>query len=128
MVKGAEAALAGTVTVEGTAATDLLELERLMVIPPEGARPARFTVFAVVDCPPITFTGAKTSELICAASRVTVVLAMIPLTPLRLARIVTVVLVATAPVPMLKLEETVAPAATVTDAGTVAIAGFEVER
>jgi hypothetical protein len=41
---------------------------------------------------------------------------------------VTVVVEATAAVAMLKLGEAVAPAATVTEAGTEAIAGFELER
>src|SRR5450432_2078845 len=97
-------------------------------MPPEGARPARFTTFAVVDCPLATIEGANTTELTCAVVSLTVAVAIAPLTPLRPAKIVTVVFEPTAAVSILKLGEAVAPAATVADAGTDAIAGLEAER
>ena len=129
IVNGAEAeAFAGTVAVDGTDATEGLELARLMVKPPAGASPARFTTFVVVNCPLVALADVKVSELIWAASSVRVALAMAPLTPLRLAKIATVVEEATAAVLMVKLLETVAPADTVTDAGTEANAGFELDR
>lgn len=99
-----------------------------MVTPPEGAAPIRFTTFAVVDSPLVTLAGVKTTELTCAGRTWRYAMAMAPFTPLRLARMSTEVEVATPVVVMLKLGEAEAPAGTVTDAGTLAMAGFAVER
>jgi hypothetical protein len=63
-VNGTETeALAGTITADGTAASAGLELRRLILTPPEGASPNRFTTFALVDSPLVTLAGVRTSEL-----------------------------------------------------------------
>ena len=57
------AAFAGTFTDGGATARFGLELVRLMVIPPEVARPARFTTFAVVASPAVTLDGDNVNEV-----------------------------------------------------------------
>lgn len=53
---------AGTVTLDGTAATLELELERVTTAPPLGAGPLRVTV-PVEDCvPPVTLVGFSVSD------------------------------------------------------------------
>jgi hypothetical protein len=64
MANGAEVAFAGTNTLAGTPARLELELESVTVEPPAGAGALRFTVFELVDSPPITLFGVRTTELI----------------------------------------------------------------
>ena len=71
-VKVAVVAPAGTVTVEGTLATEVLLLERATCAPPAGAGPLRVTV-PVEDCtPPITLLGLSASETTVRGGGVTV--------------------------------------------------------
>ena len=56
IVKFALALLAGTVTVAGTAATDVLLLDKLTTAPPVGAAAASVTV-PVDEVPPFTVSG-----------------------------------------------------------------------
>ena len=71
-VKVAVVAPAGTVTVEGTLATEVLLLERATCAPPAGAGPLRVTV-PVEDCtPPITLLGFNESEATVRGGGVTV--------------------------------------------------------
>lgn len=120
--------MAGTVKVEGTAATAGLELERLTISPPESAVPFRFTTFAVVDSPAVTVPRDSTTEAGIATHTPKDVLAIAPVRPLRAAEMVTVVLEATALVLIVNVDETVAPPATVTEGVTEASAGLAVER
>lgn len=92
MVNGSEAAVfAATVTDAGTTATAGLELDRLTTAPPVGASPSKYTTFAVVDSPPVTFAGDNTSELGTAGRTPKPVLARDPVTPVRPAKSVAVV-------------------------------------
>ena len=52
---------AGTVTLEGTVATDVLLLESAICAPPDGAAPLRVTV-PVEEFPPVTLVGFSESE------------------------------------------------------------------
>ena len=129
IVNGAETVeFAATATEDGTAATDGLELDRLTVMPPEGAMAVRFTRFPAVDKPLTTLVCDSTTELGTAGFTARIASATDPLTPVRLAKRVTVVWEATTAELIAKLEETVAPAATLTDAGTEARLGFDEDR
>lgn len=105
-----------------------MELERLTLSPPAGAVPCRFTTFAVVDNPPITVDGDKTTEPGTAGSTFSLALARDPVIPVRLAVIVTAVDEETAVVAILNADETIEPAGTVTVAGTEATLGLDDER
>ena len=52
---------AGTVTLAGTAAADVLLLERVTATPPAGAAPLRVTV-PVEGLPPVTLVGFRETE------------------------------------------------------------------
>jgi len=110
-----------TVTEAGTVAAAGLLLVSVTTAPPAGAGPLSVTVFAVVDVPPTTDAGDNVTTDGLGASTVKV-----PgrLTPPYAAEIVTGVLAATAVVVMVNAGDTVAPPATVTEAGTVAAAGL----
>jgi hypothetical protein len=120
MVKLAEVAPAGTVTADGASATAGFELVIDTVTPALPAGPLSFTVPFVVR-PLITVPGV-TVKLLSRGAGLTVNVTVL-LVPLYVAVIVTDVAVVTVPAVMAKLAD-VAPAGTVTVAGTVA-AGFE---
>ena len=106
-----------TVTLAGTVAANVLSLDNDTTAPPAGAGPLSVTV-PVEGLPPTTLVGATPSELNPTASGVTV-RGAVRVTPPYTAEIVTAVepdtgLVVTANVAL------VAPAATVTLAGTLA--------
>lgn len=105
---------AGTVTVPGTVTVLRLELS-VNVRPPVGAGLGRVMV-PVLVLPPMTSNGAIVSAKVAGASTVRVV-ETVP--PLRVALMFAVVVVVTAEVDTRKVAE-VAPAATVTLAGTAA--------
>jgi hypothetical protein len=107
----------GTVTLDGTAATDVLLLTSLTTAPPEGALALSVTV-PVELLPPIKLVGFRVSEERLTDAGVMVREAWAELDP-RVAVIPAVVVALTACVliPNLAL---VAPAATVTLAGTLA--------
>jgi hypothetical protein len=116
MMNPALLAPAATATEAGT-----LELGSLLLsattIPPLGAGPFSAIVFMpVIELPPTTEVGY--SEMPESCSGITVRVAVC-VTPLYVAEIVTGVLTVTADVVMLKLGETLAPAATFTEGGTV---------
>src|SRR5450759_3536441 len=52
---------AGTVTLEGTAATEVFELDRVTTVPPEGALALRVTA-PVELLPPLTLVGFRINE------------------------------------------------------------------
>src|SRR5882724_13211870 len=120
-VKVAVVAPAGTATLEGTLAAPLL-LESATCAPPVGAGPLNVTV-PVEDCaPPVTVVGfSVTEESVGDAWAGKTVSEVVLVAPAYEAVIVTDVLVVTALVPTVKVA-LVAPAATVTLAGTVAVA------
>lgn len=109
-VKFAVEAPAATVTLAGTVAEPLL-LERVTTVPPAGANPVRVTV-PVDDVPPVTLVGFSATLESAAGLIVRVAVCVPPV-------IVAVVIDATAVVFTVKFPA-VAPAATVTLAGTVA--------
>jgi hypothetical protein len=118
-VKVVDVAPAATVTELGTVALVLLD-ERLTDIPPVGATPVRVTV-PVDEVPPVTEVGLSETPL-----RVGGLMVRVAdwLTPLKLPCIVAVVWEATAVVVTVKVA-VVAPAATETLAGTVALVLLE---
>jgi hypothetical protein len=115
---GETVAPAATVTEAGTVATALL-LVIVTAVPPAGAGPLSVTVLTVVDAPPTTNAGDKVTADGLGGCTVKVPVAV---TPPYVAVIVTGVLAATPVVVMVNAGETVAPVATVTEAGTVAAA------
>ena len=115
MVNVAEDWPAGTVTEAGTTAFEVL-LVRVTVVPPDAAGPFRVTV-PVALVPPLTVVGLTVTELNPTGVIVNVaVLAAVP----EPAEIVAVVWVFTPEVATWNVA-VVAPWATVTDAGTVAL-------
>jgi hypothetical protein len=116
-VKVAVVAPAATVTDAGTWAAAVLFELRLTTAPPVGAGPSRVTV-PVEDTPPTTEVGDRPTEE--RPAGVTVKVAVL-LTLLKVAVMVTGVFEATGSVVAVKVA-VVAPAATVTDAGTWAAA------
>ena len=115
---------AGTVTVEGTAATVGLDDDRLKVKPPEGAGEAMLRTLPVRVTPPNAELPARVKD----APKGFTVSTALPIDPFTVPAIVTGVGTVTNDVEMRKLDETVAPAATETEAGTAATAGLELER
>lgn len=115
---------AGTVTLEGTAATAGSELVRTAETPPEGAALDNATV-PVEGAPPRTLVGLRV-RVESEAAGVTVKSADL-VTPEYVPEIVTSVLPATVEVVTVKFTELV-PAGTETLAGTVATAVLELER
>src|SRR5437867_292929 len=117
---------AATVTLAGSEATAAFELARLTRSPPLGAALVRVAV-PVAEPPPVTVEGLRAIALRLAGGgtglTVRVAVRVTPPVP----AIVTAVDVATELVVTAKLA-LVAPAATVTLAGTVATAAFELER
>jgi len=112
IVKVAPLAFAGTVTLAGVCAAELLA-DRFMTIPPVGARPVKVTV-PVEEFPPTKLVGLKLRVESAGGAMVNFVVCV---TPLRLADSVatteaTVGLVVTPNTALLAL------AGTVTDAGT----------
>jgi hypothetical protein len=108
---------AGTTTVAGTVAADVLPLVSVTVSPPAAAALVSVTVAVVVTpVPPVTLVGESTREATVGAWTVNVAVGE---EPLKVAWMVAVVLLATATVPMLNCA-LVWPAGTVTVAGTVA--------
>src|ERR687887_701956 len=114
MLNVALVAPAATVTLAGTDAAGLL-LESATCAPPEGAGPFSVTV-PELGLPPVTLAGLMPSEEITGGSTVSEALCV---APPDVPEIVTAVAVATAFVVTLKVA-LVAPAATVTLAGTAA--------
>lgn len=114
----ADVAPAGTVTLAGTAA-ETLELVSVTTTPPAGAAPLRITV-PVTPAPPTTDAGFTVTDLseTDAAAGFTVSAAVFETPPL-VAVIVTAVTAVTVDVVTVNVA-VVAPAATVTEAGTVA--------
>src|SRR6266481_4516662 len=110
---------AATVTVAGTVAVDVLLLERETTAPPVGAGPLSVTVPVEGD-PPVTLVGFSVSEERVRAGGSTVSEAVL-VAPAYDAEIVTGVEVVTALVLTVNVA-LLAPAATVTLAGTVAAA------
>jgi len=84
-------------------------------MPPAGAGPLRFTLFNVVETPPATDAGDRPTES--NAAGFTVRFAVLVM-PLYMAEIVTGVVAETDDVVIVKTGDAVAPAATVTEAGT----------
>lgn len=113
---------AATVKVAGTVALALLDFS-VTTVPPVGAAAERVTV-PVLDEPPATDVGLSVTELTVDAS-VTARVAVCDL-PLNVAVIVDVVAAFTTEVETAKVA-VVAPATTVTEAGTLATAVFELE-
>jgi len=117
IVKLTDVACAGTVTLAGTVAAAVFELESVTTAPAGGALPVRVTVPAVVR-PPVTLAGVIVTVEFAAA--VTIRFAVF-VTDASVVEIVTVLLAATPRVVIVKV--TLAePAGTVTLAGTVAAA------
>lgn len=80
MLKAGElAAPAAIATEAGTTATDGSELASVTTMPPDGAGPSRFTLFAVVVFPPATDVGERVTD--CSDTGFTVRLTVL-LTPL----------------------------------------------
>jgi hypothetical protein len=119
---GETVAPAATVTEAGSVTLGSL-LESVTTMPPAGAGPVSDTVLVpVIAEPPSTVEGERlTAETKTLGGGVTVRVA-VALTPLQVAVIVTPVFTVTDLVLMVKVGETVAPGATVTDCGTVAAA------
>jgi hypothetical protein len=111
---GDAVAPAATVTEAGCTTPGSL-LVNVTLTPPAGAGPFRFTLFNVVETPPTTDVGERTTES--SAIVFTVKVALL-LTPFKVAVIVTVAVAETDEVVIVKTGDDVAPAATVTDAGT----------
>ena len=118
IVNIAVVAPAGTVTLAGICAAAVLLLVRVTIAPPDGAGPVNFTV-PVDEVPPITEVGLTLMALPLPLSvgAVTVKLPVVvtPYVP----AIVTVVLLATGVVVTVNVAD-IAPAATLTLAGTCA--------
>src|SRR5260370_19751830 len=110
---GDAVAPAATVTDAGGTTPPSL-LDKVTVIPPDGAGPVRFTLFNVVDTPPTTDAGEGTTES--NATGLTVRTAVF-VTLLYVAEIVTDRIAETDEVVIVKAGDAVAPAATVTEAG-----------
>src|SRR6266480_1176272 len=111
---------AATVTLAGTVAVDVLLLERETAAPPVSAGPLSVTVPVEVCAPPVTLLGFSVSEERVGRAGGTTVSEAVLVTPAYDAEMVTgvdavTVLVLTVNVALL------APAATVTLAGTVAV-------
>ena len=124
MAKVAEVAPAAAVTLAGTDATAELELERETTAPPGGAGPFNAAVLLVEGAlPPNMLLGERVSEESTIGLTVN---ATVLVTPPKVAEIFTAVVTVTNVVLMVK-EAEVAPAATVTIAGTEATAGLELE-
>ena len=122
-VKFAEVEPLATVTLAGTVAAPVSELERMTVAPAGGAAPVRVTV-PVDGLPPATVAGV--SVRVDKMAGVTVSVA-VRFTLLYVPVMFTGVLDATPVVVTVKLPD-VAPAAIVTFAGTAATDGFALER
>ena len=120
-VKVAVVAPAATVTELGTVALDVLD-ESVTTVPPVPAGPLKVTV-PVEEWVPVTDVGFKVNEVSVAGLMVRV--AVFEVLPC-VAVIVAVVTELTAVVEIVKVP-VVAPAATVTDAGTVALAVLELK-
>jgi hypothetical protein len=102
-----------------------LALVRLRVAPPGGDWPSRVAKFAVVDIPLAIVAGDKVSD--CSTAGFTVRMA-VEVTPLKVAERVTAVGTSTPAVVIVNAGEAVVPPGMITDAGTDAAAGFELER
>jgi hypothetical protein len=124
-VKVCVVAPAGTVTLVGTLATVLLELERVTTAPPVPAGDVRVTV-PVPDWPPTTVLGV-TAILLRAAGSGLIVKANVLLTPASEAVRVTGVELVTVPAVTVKVAD-VAPCGITTLAGTLAAEVTELER
>jgi hypothetical protein len=116
IVNVAVVAPAATVTLEGTVAADVLLLVSVTTVPPDRAAPFKVTV-PVEEVPPITLEGLSETED--GVASLTVKFADF-VVPLSVADMLTVVLDATGVVVIVNVA-VVAPAATVTLAGTVAV-------
>jgi len=108
-----------TVTEAGTVVLGSL-LVSVTTAPPAGAGPFSVTVFAVVEVPPSTDAGDNVTVEAVSGPTVKVAIAVAPY----VAEIVTGVAELTELVVMVNAGDTVVPAATVTEAGTVAAAGL----
>jgi hypothetical protein len=122
-VKLADVWPAGMVTEDGTVASKVSELLRLTVRPPVGAGPERVAV-PVELLPPATEAGEKV--IVRSVGARTVSVAVLLEAP-RVAVMVTVAFAATAEVVAVNVAD-VLPAVTVTLAGTLAAAVFELDR
>ena len=116
-VKVAVVALAATVTLAGTCATVVLLLDRVTAAPPVGAGPVKVTV-PVEDEPPPTLAGFRVTEESAEGFTVSVAVLFVLF---KLPVMVTVAVLATGLVLTVNVA-VVAPAATVTLAGTCAAA------
>ena len=105
---------AGTVTLDGTVATEVLLLESATTAPPAGAGPLRTTV-PVEEPPPVVLDGFSVSEVRTAGSTV---IAAVCAAPPNTAETVDVVAAATGLVLTANVA-LVVPSGMVTDAGTV---------
>ena len=125
-MKVAEVAPAATVTVAGTCAAVVLLLDKLTTAPPAGAGPVKRTV-PVDEVPAVTDVGLTETPEPAAASVAALTVRFAVLVVPYVAPIVTVVLPATGVVVTLNVA-LVAPAATVTLAGTCAAAVLLLDR
>ncbi len=117
---------AATVTLAGTVAVDVLLLERVTVAPPAGAGPLSVTVPVEGD-PPVTLVGFSVSKESVGGACGSTVSEAVLVTPAYDAEMVTGVDAVTALVLTVNVA-LLAPAATVTLAGTVAVDVLLLER
>jgi len=120
-VKVPVVAPAGTETVAGTVAAEVLLDEAVRLNPPAGAALLRVIVPVELAMPPVTLVGAKLKPVTVGAETARLAVALLePVVPV----IVTVALEATGAVVAVNVP-VVAPAAIVIEAGTVTAALFE---
>ncbi len=105
---------AATGTEAGTPTPETL-LVKVTLMPPAGAGPFKFTLFNVVETPPFTVVTERPTEI--GATGLTVRIAVL-FTPLKVAVIVIDAVTDTAEVVIVNAADAVAPAGTITDAGT----------
>ncbi len=125
-VNDAVVAPAGTVTLAGTVATEVLLLLSVTAVPPDGAGALSVTV-PVEELPPFTLVGLRASEEIATPAAGVTVSVAVWVTEPNVAEIVTATVAETFFVVTVN-EAVAAPAETVTLAGTVAALVLLLER